>query len=91
LPNLIKFGLESNLIGFAKRSFYHYHSDLIRQVTPRRTEHKSGGQTGAAFLATALDDQPTGFGRHTGKKSDPTLTATVRRLKRSFHFLFLLC
>ncbi len=53
------------------------------------------GQAGTALLTTTLDDQTTALGGHAGKEADPTLAATVRGLKRSFHdfysFYFNLC
>ena len=51
-------------------------------------EPGSGGQSLAAFLTAAFDDQTSGVGGHTGKETEPTFAAPIGGLKSSFHLRF---
>ena len=57
----------------------------------RLTRHTgSGSEPGAAFLTAASDNIATCGGCHAGEETDPAFPATVRGLKSSFHFRFIL-
>jgi hypothetical protein len=49
---------------------------------------RSGGQSLAAFLTAALDNQTAGVSSHTGKETDPAFAAPIGGLKSSFHLRF---
>ena len=49
---------------------------------------RSGGQSLAAFLTAAFDDQTSGVSSHTGKETDPAFAAPIGGLKSSFHLRF---
>jgi hypothetical protein len=48
----------------------------------------SGGESDAAFLTAAFDDQTSGVSSHAGKETEPTFAAPIGGLKSSFHLRF---